>query len=130
MNSKGEWNGPRIPRISIEVGDRTITQNYSGQGQGQTQWNNSNPGTCDNRTTTPEEKEKARVLKWEQDARTKARLLISSMKNKRKPKDRQPEPGQDTAQDAPTPDAPTPAHKMRRMSGPDVVLGYKTSTNQ
>ena len=31
MNSKSEYNGPRIPRISIEVGDKVITTRYNGQ---------------------------------------------------------------------------------------------------
>ena len=31
LNSKNEWNGPRIPRISVEVGARIITKTYNGQ---------------------------------------------------------------------------------------------------
>ena len=30
MNSKGEFNGARVPRIIVEVGDRVITNEYSG----------------------------------------------------------------------------------------------------
>ena len=33
MNSKSEYNGPRIPRISVEIGAKVITTNYRGQGQ-------------------------------------------------------------------------------------------------
>ena len=31
MNSKDEWNGPRVPRISVEVGSKVITEQYKGQ---------------------------------------------------------------------------------------------------
>ena len=30
LNSKNEWNGPRVPRISVEVGAKVITEVYNG----------------------------------------------------------------------------------------------------
>ena len=32
MNSKAEYNGSRIPRIRMEVGDRVLTRDYQGTG--------------------------------------------------------------------------------------------------
>ena len=31
MNSKSEYNGSKLPRITIEVGDRVMTEDYRGQ---------------------------------------------------------------------------------------------------
>ena len=118
LNSKGEWNGPRIPRISIEVGDRTISQEYSGQGLGQTTVT-TNQDNKQNNKLTPDDKERDRVQKWEDDARIKARLLISSMGHKRKDKDRQQGAGQDDQ-----------VNKVARRTGPDLDLGEILTPSQ
>ena len=34
MNSKGEWGGSRIPRITIEVGEKVLTEDFRGRKQG------------------------------------------------------------------------------------------------
>ena len=38
MNSKGEWNGQRVPRITVELGAKTLTEDYRGAGGPMTRW--------------------------------------------------------------------------------------------
>ena len=64
MNSKGEYNGARVPRITLEVGNKVLTSDYRGQEQAE-------PGHID-----------SQVTRWE-DSRRKANLTARTSAAKR-----------------------------------------------
>ena len=70
LNSKGEFNGPRIPRITIEVGARLISSDYPGQQQQQQQDSNFDlkQGPC-----KEESLEDIRIRTWEAGIRSQVR---------------------------------------------------------
>ena len=74
MNSKNEWNGSRMPRIKVEVGDKVITGEFRGQGAPQS------PASSDNLEDRGEdlEAEELDILLWEEGVRKTARTTKTS----------------------------------------------------
>ena len=61
LNSKSEYNGAKIPRIRMEVGDRVLTYDYLGQGMPMAE--------DDNQLAALERREEERVMEWERGRR-------------------------------------------------------------
>ena len=87
MNSKGEWNGPRIPRISLEVGAHTISDDPRTKDNGHPPTDRTN---SDLLTPKDIQDEDQQVRIWEDkvraEARTRTRTKNTSNPNKMKNK--------------------------------------------
>ena len=81
LNSKNEFNGPRLPRITIEVGDRIITEEYRGSRTAQD--NMAVSTTPDESPSVGDETTHKKVLEWEARVRMVARLAPRTLQSKR-----------------------------------------------
>ena len=71
MNSKSEYNGARIPRIRMEVGDRVLTRDYVGTGVPDTM--------MEEQEERVERAQEQQVLEWE---RTRNERRLQAMKDR------------------------------------------------
>ena len=81
MNNKSEWNSQKIPRITIEVGDRIITEEYRGTTTTtiQDMIDRTNDQAESQDTETMDIKEKQRnILNWEASIRKTARQEVTA----------------------------------------------------
>ena len=101
MNSKGEWNGSRVPRVVIEVGARTMTTDYDGSQptqcpqRTQPQSQPQQPGSVGPRagasvvTVVPvhlgeEQERQHKIREWEADVRRTSKSVTRTRQDKRR----------------------------------------------
>ena len=77
MNRKSEFNSQKIPRLTLEIGDKALQSDYNGHQLGKREWtdgkSNSQPQLATKRSKpapAPKTKPKPKVLEGQVDIRT------------------------------------------------------------
>ena len=78
MNSKSEWNGSRLPTITLEIGAQVLTGDYRGQVTVQQgpHGGQEEGARAGDHELDPEEQEALDVTQWEDKVRSRARTTV------------------------------------------------------